>query len=245
MPRKTVNKRVLDFESMFTERMDEFQARLEQVTSASDRSATNTNDRASENLKSLSLEFQDFRQFISTEISFVKEELLSVQQRIDQQEARADEAEQYSRRNCLLLHGVKEDPAENLYSKVIQTVNTTLQVELSMDDIDRCHRLGPVRRSAADIVTSGNRPIIIKFVRFHVRDCVCRSRKLLKGTKMLVTESLTAARKELLNLARDRLGVRNVWTQEGRIVVLDKNKKKITVATKADLNVVILGLSNS
>ncbi len=44
-----------------------------------------------------------------------------------------DNAEQYSRRNCLLLHGVKETKKENMTDTFIDAMETHLSVELSSE----------------------------------------------------------------------------------------------------------------
>ena len=45
---------------------------------------------------------------------------------------------------------------------------------------------------------------------------------------MIITESLTRMRMQLLQESRDRFGVKNVWTQDGEIFTF-YNKSKINV----------------
>ena len=42
--------------------------------------------------------------------------------------------------------------------------------------------------------------------------------KKLKGKKLLITESLTVYRMKLLDEARQKYGVRNIWTYDGRVM---------------------------
>ena len=45
-----------------------------------------------------------------------------------------------------------------------------------------------------------------------------KNKKYLKGKKIVVTESLTAVRLDLLNKAKDKFGLKNAsWSVEGRI----------------------------
>ena len=60
-------------------------------------------------------------------------------------EAKIEDLEQYSRRNCLILGGYEEKKQENTDSTVQDTIREKLKVELTLDDIERTHRLG--RRS--------------------------------------------------------------------------------------------------
>ena len=81
-----------------------------------------------------------------------------------------DDLEQYSRRNCLVLHGTRNIPTQGTYVDfekfVLNKLNSRLIIEyrIKPTDIDTCHIL-PSRN---------NRPalIIIKFVRRSIRDLV-------------------------------------------------------------------------
>ena len=53
-----------------------------------------------------------------------------------------DRQEQYSRRNCVLIHGIEENRDENTDELVNELVNEKLIEEISLHDIDRSHRLG-------------------------------------------------------------------------------------------------------
>ena len=56
-----------------------------------------------------------------------------------------DEQEQSGRNYCLLFHGVEEKDNEDTDNLVLGIINTNLGVKLSLDDIQRSHRLGPKR----------------------------------------------------------------------------------------------------
>ena len=53
-----------------------------------------------------------------------------------------DELEQYSRRNCLLLHGVQENENENTDDIVLKTMSEELDIEIKENDLHRTHRIG-------------------------------------------------------------------------------------------------------
>ena len=124
-----------------------------------------------------------------------------------------DEMEQYSRRNCLLLHGVRENSNENTDDIVVKTISENLDIDIQKEDLDRTHRVGKGNRADGKA-----RPIIIKFARYNVRRNVYSNKRKLKGKSLLITESLTAARVRLLKQAQTRYGVENVWSSDGRIL---------------------------
>ena len=52
-----------------------------------------------------------------------------------------DDLEQYSRRNCLVLHGVDESIDENT-NEILKTFSEEIGFEIKENDLDRSHRLG-------------------------------------------------------------------------------------------------------
>ena len=70
--------------------------------------------------------------------------------------------EQYSRRNCLLIHSVKENEKEDTDEVVIEFFEKEMEEKLSANDIDRSHRLGKKQTG------SRPRPIIVEFTRYNV-----------------------------------------------------------------------------
>ena len=130
-----------------------------------------------------------------------------------------DDLEQYSRRNCLLLHGVVETNAECTDDIIIKTCAEELGIDVKQEDLDRSHRLGKVKRN-----DNKPRPIIVKFARYAVRNKVFSNKKKLKGKKLLITESLTVYRMKLLDKARQKYGVRNLWIYDGRVMYKEHNE---------------------
>ena len=135
-----------------------------------------------------------------------------------------DRQEQYSRRNCLLIHGLPESKNENTDELVIDTIKEKMGEEIEKNEIDRSHRLGAPKNNGK------SRPIIIKFVRYNTRCRIFKNKKKLKGKSISVTESLTKKRMEALKKAREDHGFENVWSSEGNILykdVSEGNKIKV------------------
>ena len=88
-----------------------------------------------------------------------------------------DDLEQYSGRNCLLLHGVVETNAECtndiiIIIIIIQTCAEELAIDVKQEYIERSHRLGKVKRNG-----NKSQPIIVKFARYAVRNKVLSNKK--------------------------------------------------------------------
>ena len=123
-----------------------------------------------------------------------------------------DKNQQYSRRNCLLIHGVKENNGENTDTVVMNVIKEHLDVDLNEISIDRSHRIGKPRDDEGR-----PRPIILKLVRHNDKMKVFRVKKKLKGKNISVTESLTKFRVQKLKEAKERYGQRNKRTNDGKI----------------------------
>ena len=123
-----------------------------------------------------------------------------------------DDSEQYSRRNCLLVHGVEEQEQENTDNIVLNVIKEHLDIELSVKDLDRSHRIGESNSK------SKRRPIIVKSITYNDRREIFNNKKRLKGTGVSITESLTAERMRQLENARDQFGFNKAWSIDGRIM---------------------------
>ena len=132
-----------------------------------------------------------------------------------------DKQEQYSRRNCLLIHGVEENRNEDTDTLSINIVNEHLGLDIQPSDIDRTHRIGNKNK-----VRKKGRAIIIKFTRYNTRKKVFMNKRKFKGTNISVTESLTSLRMTKLKDARDEYRFNKVWTSDGRIMVMEEGSAK-------------------
>ena len=145
-----------------------------------------------------------------------------------------DEAEQYSRRNCLLIHGVPETDNENTDEKVKAFCKSKLNIKLTDFDLDRSHRL---RRHRNQHQENYPRPIIVKFVQHNLKAYVYSQKRLLKGSDFLLTESLTSKRMgciQMLKKLRKEKKVNSYWTLDGRIYLTTKEDKILNLRSIDD-----------
>ena len=73
------------------------------------------------------------------------------------------------------------------------------------------------------------RPVIVKFVRRNDGRKIYINKKLLKGTKVSITESLTACRIAKLKEAKGKFGFKNVWSNDGRIIYKENGDDKTKI----------------
>ena len=162
----------------------------------------------------ISNKFDDFERDRFEEekiIKDLKEEVTYLRGKVDDITAETDRQEQYSRRNCLLIHGLPESKNENTDLLAMEAIETKMNIKITDNDIDRTHRIGKPKNNGKP------RPVIIKFVRYNDRKKIFSSKKLLKDSGVSITESLTAFRMKKLTNARETFRFRNVWTVDRRI----------------------------
>ena len=57
-----------------------------------------------------------------------------------------DQQGQYSRRNCLFIHGVEENSNEDTDNLVLNIINNDLEIDLTEVPIDRTYRIGDLKK---------------------------------------------------------------------------------------------------
>ena len=146
------------------------------------------------------------------EIKDLKEKVLILSNEKKDLEQIIDRQEQYSRRNCILIHGVKEEQNEDTDNVVVKLIKDNLEEDVDLTELDRSHRIGKKKSNGKA------RPIIVKFARCNVRRKVFYNKKKLKGKNISITESLTKFWMEKHQEARELYDRKNVWAYDGRIM---------------------------
>ena len=95
-------------------------------------------------------------------INKLEEKTRKIDKKIDDLNRVIDRHEQNSRRNCILVHGVKESENEDTDVVVTETLNELLQEKITDVVIDRSHRIAKLKKG------KHSRPIIIKFARYNI-----------------------------------------------------------------------------
>lgn len=150
-------------------------------------------------------------------------------------ESQADQAEQYSRRNCLRISGIPEETGENTDNIVLSIAND-IDSEVRLQDIDRSHRIGnPNKRR------STTREIIVKFSTYRSRANFYQQRTLMKERGhegKFINEDLTKKRNGYLYEARKLFKSKNLkgaWSSDGTVLVKDNADKVHRIMSLNDL----------
>ena len=102
-------------------------------------------------------------------------------------------------------------------------------VDVHIKDIDR------TQNWQTETKEDTPRPIIVKFSNYNTRQRVFQARRKLKGTQITIVENLTSKRVAILSKARNKFGVRNVWSIDERIfAVVEGMKTRIDSSEQID-----------
>ena len=164
----------------------------------------------------------------------IEERLDKIENQTKNNAIKANENEQYSRRNNLRIFGLHQsDQNEDSISIVNAFITDKLKItNIKKEEIAAAHRLGQYRQNTPP-------PMI---VRFHTRDSrmtVLKSRKSLKGTPYVVTEDLTKQNVNLLNRARTHPRIDSVWSWNWKCWALGKNGNKIRLTLFCDIDALL------
>lgn len=174
---------------------------------------------------------------IHDENKVLKDRVEQLEKKIEQLEKQGDTANQYSRRNCLRVSGIKESDGESM-DEIVKCLSYELKADIDLSDIDNVHRLHR-KKVRSDGSSSGQsnksadqrpRDIIIKFTTYRARQQMFSRRSELKHSKVFervfINEELTRLRGEVFYNARRLVKskhLKSAWTSNGVILVKDNS----------------------
>lgn len=168
------------------------------------------------------------------ENNLLNDKVVKLEGRVSELESAVDTGEQYSRRGCLRITGIKEVDGEDTDAIVLKMAYE-LEAGLTIADLDRSHRVGKIRPGQ-------NRAIIAKFATHRARQSLYSKRKDLRGNvnyaNVYINEDLTSTRSRLLFNARQYAKanlVKSAYSSNGNIYVKDKSDTKLAIRSTADL----------
>lgn len=177
--------------------------------------------------------------FLKDENSKLKDDLKKLENTC---KSNIDDLEQYSRRSCVRISGIKEEEGENTNDLVLDLARR-VSADIRPEDLDRSHRVGRPREVSQNAnAVPRPREIIVKLTNYRARMQLLKGRAFLRSTKakIFINEDLTSARKEIAyecrSLKRDNK-IRKVWTYNGNIFIVDNNDVKKQISSVLELDV--------
>ncbi|CAG9790203.1 unnamed protein product [Diatraea saccharalis] len=217
---EAMQESIAKLHQLFTDKMEEYQNELQAAS-------------PSPNINSLKSDFAAFRSFILTA-------LLTLQQQVGLLARQVDNIEMRSRRKMLLCHGLPELKNEDTSAVITGTIVERLKVvDFSVDCISKCHRMG---RASGD---GRPRPILLKLRDVAMRDKIWFAKMALKKSGITISEFLTKTRHDVFMAARDAFGMNKCFTQQGVVIVIGADGKRMRINTMDELNKIIVSLDSA
>ena len=152
----------------------------------------------------------------------------SLRETVAEQQKTINELEQYSRKNCINIAGVKEKDRESV-RVLAKDIGRAVGVNVTDGDIDTAHRIG--RQVEGKV-----RPIIVKFTTFDKRQELYQARRKLRAASapagsslsdaelrlIFVSDNLTATNRGIMYAARQLKNdgkIAAAWTDAGRMKI--------------------------
>ncbi|XP_041481061.1 monocarboxylate transporter 12-like isoform X1 [Lytechinus variegatus] len=117
----------------------------------------------------------EVRDSLKFDIDNANDKMALLEKRVDVVEDAMDDAEQYSRRNCLIFAGINETQDEDVERKIVNICKEDLGVTINESDVDRCHRLGNITNKGKK-TRKQHRDVIVKFTNYRKRDSIYKAR---------------------------------------------------------------------
>ena len=172
---------------------------------------------------------------LRSQLNDVQNRCKFLEEEVKELKVKNDDIEQYSRRMCLRISGLKEFDHEDVTAKVLDFA-TKVDVNIAGDDIDPAHRVGRRNTESSDAddwneqsigaTSSKSREIIVKFINSSARLKGRTRLRLGKVNNVFLNEDLTPTRKELAfecrKLKRNKKSkLTKTWVYAGYPYILD------------------------
>lgn len=173
-------------------------------------------------IKKLSDKYDDKIQKMEDTIKTIEQKTIGLEKQIDT-------LKQNEKINNICVYGIQEQQNEKLETLATQLINAHTEINLNERDINKCYRVGKQNNNSMK-----SRPVIIQFKFYEHKLTVLKNAKNFKGKKIFITEDLTQNRLKLLQDAKSKLGVKNVWSYNGNIFV-KVNGSSVKIRNNEDL----------
>ena len=186
------------------------------VAGSSQQAALNPELIVSEIYDSITLEYNVKFEKIEKLFSSLDSQIQSLELRVATIEEKLDDYEQERLLDSLVFFGVKQDPGNDLGTTVLDIVKR-MGVNVQKEQLLSVNRFR-LPNAARNIQTPTTvAPVLVKFATKDTAYNIFRAKSKLAKSGVFVTEYLTKMKKAIFEGARNRYGVKNVWSDRGRV----------------------------
>ena len=130
--------------------------------------------------------------------------------------------EQYSRRNCIRIHGLQLDESASTSTTVVKFLDSKLGLKIDPSSFDAAHPLKSPKRA-----DQSSQPVIVRFISRETKEQIIKFRKKLKSTRYVIHEDLTKLNMQLLNRVHNHSDIVSAWSSHGKVFGTTAEGRKI------------------
>ena len=166
---------------------------------------------------------------LKAEIAVLEGKVKTLEDTSEKVAAKANDNEQFSRRQNVRVTGFVEENEENCAEKFVNLCREKIGLDVNDDIVDRAHRVGKKEEGM-------NRAIIVRLKTHKDKLVILRNRKNLRGSGFYINEDLTKINQKLSYTARVTCtNVDTSWTVDGKVFVKRKSDgRRFQVANQFD-----------
>ena len=98
-------------------------------------------------MEAFNVAVQDIVKPLNKEIASLQSEVTKLKSKLIEASAKANDNEQYSRRNNIRIFGLAETEGEDCYDEVLKLCQNDLEINVTRDELDHAHRVGKPKKS--------------------------------------------------------------------------------------------------
>ena len=193
-------------EEIKSEMTEHFEKKFDEMSKKVEKKHKDQVDRLKRDMDKLMMDNETLRENLATKQKTIK----NMQDTVNRSETIAKDAqkkanynEQYSRKNNVKIHGIKEADNENTLETVKKELLKTAKVKLEDSEVIAVHRL-PVRD---DQIT----PILLKVKNSDIKARIMRTRPTFKKAGKRLSDDVTKINSELIQKLNDHEGIEQAW----------------------------------
>ena len=162
---------------------------------------------------------------LKDEIASLRNEVDQLKLKLSELSSKANNNEQYSRRNNLRIFGIPEVVGEDCYDVVLSLCVNDLGINVSREELDRAHRVGRQKDARQGQTSPPPCAMIVKLAAHRTKMKFMKARRNLAPKKIFINEDLTKANHKLLLYVKKHVpeGV-SVYSVDGTIMARSSDR---------------------
>ncbi|XP_030758538.1 uncharacterized protein LOC115884180 [Sitophilus oryzae] len=140
------------------------------------------NNNISSKIDNVKIDIDSLTKKVDSHITEIEKKIEDLESENKELKIRIPTIERILKKNNLIFYGIPEDNNENLLTIILELIQGKIRVDLKLEDISECFRLGKA--------TTAKRPVLLTLISGLKRNHIYHNKTNLKGTGIYLSEDL-------------------------------------------------------